>query len=265
MLKFLVFVSAISLMLISTFSLAQKESVVPTPTLTLTQAPTSVSNSNDLSDKVIATVQQNLAPANIKTVYHFTNHRLDGTVMNYEVNFLIKDVNHSHGYFVKPEREKGREILRQQEALWTFLPSVGRAVRIADRDSFAGGDFSNADILRVDWLRQYSSVMAKETPNQYIIDLVAKVKGTAYAKMRLWVDKKTTQPVQQYFYDTKGTLLKKCLYGSVKSFASITRPTLMVMENVITSQKSEMHIIDLQPEQTIPEARFAVDNLGKGL
>jgi outer membrane lipoprotein-sorting protein len=217
----------------------------------------------DKSQEIIAAIQKNLAPSNIKATYQFTNHRLDKTVMNYEVNFLIKDVNHSHGYFIKPEREKGREVLRQQEVLWTYIPSVGKAVRIADRDSFAGGDFSNADVLRVDWLNQYDSKMAKETPNQFIIDLAAKAKEAAYSKMRLWVDKKTLQPVQQYFYDAKGTLLKKCLYGAVKNFAAITRPSRMLMENVITTQKSEMQIIDIQTGQTIPDIRFTVDNLGK--
>jgi outer membrane lipoprotein-sorting protein len=217
------------------------------------------------ADAVIESIQKNLAPSNIKTVYQFTNYRLDGTVMNYEVNFLIKDINHTHGYFIKPAREKGREILRQQEVLWTYMPSVGRAVRIVDRDSFAGGDFSNADVLRVDWLNHYKTNMAKLTSSQYIIDLTAKTKEAAYAKMRLWVDKKNLQPIQQYFYDSKGTLLKKCLYGSVKSFGNITRPSRVVMQNQITSQKSEMQIIDLQVEKSIPDIRFSVDNLGKGL
>jgi outer membrane lipoprotein-sorting protein len=220
---------------------------------------------NDSSMEVVLKVQKNLAPPDIKATYQFINHRLDSTEMNYEVNFLIRDVNLSYGYFVKPEREKGREVLRQKDILWSFLPSVGKAIKIADRDSFAGGDFSNADVLRVDWLNQYSTSMAKETPNQFIIDLKARSNDAAYSKMRLWVDKKSSQPVQQYFYDSKGTLLKKCSYGEVKNFGAISRPTRMQMENVITTQKSEMQIIDLKVGQKIPDVRFSVDNLGKSL
>ncbi|MBV2168729.1 MAG: outer membrane lipoprotein-sorting protein [Bdellovibrio sp.] len=217
----------------------------------------------DTATEVIGKVERNLSPPNFKAIYQFTNYRLDGTVGAYDVRFTVKDVNHSHGYFLKPEREKGREILRLKDAIWTFMPSVARAVRVADRESFAGGDFSNADVMRVDWLAQYDASMAKETKNQYIIDLVAKNSDAAYAKMRIWVDKANTQPVQQYFYDSKGTLLKVCKYGSVKNFGVVTRPSKLVMENVITKLKSEMQILDLQFESKIPDGRYVVDNLGK--
>src|SRR5690606_18370102 len=102
--------------------------------------------------EIVAKVEKNLSPPNFRSVYQFTNHRLDGTTAIYDVRFSIKDANHSHGYFLKPEREKGREILRLKDTIWTYMPSVARAVRVADRESFAGGDFSNADVLRVDWL-----------------------------------------------------------------------------------------------------------------
>lgn len=212
---------------------------------------------------IISKLEKNLAPKNFKGLYTFTNYRTDGTVMTYEIRFTTKDVDNSHGYFLKPEREKGREILRQKDVIWTYMPNVGRAVRVADRESFAGGDFSNADVLRVDWLNQYKAEMAKDTPNQWIVDLVAKTSDAAYAKMRVWIDKKTNQPVQQQFYDSKGTLLKRLLYGSVKTFGPITRPARLVMENVITTQKSEMKIEDMDFNQKIPDTRFTVDNLGK--
>ncbi|MBK8205091.1 MAG: outer membrane lipoprotein-sorting protein [Bdellovibrionales bacterium] len=213
--------------------------------------------------EIIAKVEKSLSPPNFRALYQFTNHRLDGTTATYDVRFSIKDANHSHGYFLKPEREKGRETLRLKDTIWTYMPSVARAVRVADRESFAGGDFSNADVLRVDWLAQYNATLAKDSKNQSIIDLVSKNSDAAYAKMRLWVDKSTTQPVQQYFYDNKGTLLKICKYGSVKTFGSISRPTRMEMENVITKQKSEMQILELSFDSSLPAGRFVVDNLGK--
>ncbi len=212
---------------------------------------------------IVRTIEESLAPPNVEALYQFTNHRPNGVVTAYEVLFRIKDVNHSHAYFQKPEREKGREVLRLSETIWTWMPTVGRAVRIADKDSFAGGDFSNADILRIDWLHRYNASIKKELPNQWIIDLEAKVADAPYQKMRLWVDKKTRQPVQQYFYDSHGTLLKRCLYGSVRSFGRIERPSQLVMENVITKQKSELVVVSVREDNKIPDSRFTVDNLGK--
>lgn len=212
---------------------------------------------------IVKEVEAKLVPGSYRVVYSLTNHRTDGSVSSYEVHFDIKDADHARGVFIKPEREKGREVLRVDDALWTYLPSVGKTLRIADRDSFAGGDFSNADILRVDWTAKYSASLAKETTNQWIIDLVAKTPEAAYAKMRLWVDKSSRQPVQQYFYDTRGTLLKRCRYASIQNFGTVSRPAFLQMENVVTGQKTELKVLTLVSGQTFKDSRFAVDNLGK--
>lgn len=212
---------------------------------------------------IVREVESRLVPGNYSVVYEFTNYRLDGTISNYEVHFDIRDADHARGVFRKPERDKGREVLRVDDALWTYLPSVGKTLRIADRDSFAGGDFSNADILRVDWTAKYTASLAKETTNQWIFDLNAKTPEAAYARMRLWVDKASRQPIQQQFYDSSGTLLKRCRYGSIRSFGAVTRPAVLQMENVVTTQKTELKVIDLVVGQSFRDNRFAVDNLGK--
>lgn len=214
-------------------------------------------------EDIVKYIEANLSPPNFASVFEFTNYRLDGTISVNEVKFQSKDIDHMHGTFLKPEREKGREVLRVGDALWTYMPSVGRALRIADRDSFAGGDFSNADVLRADWSAHYSITLAKETKNQWILDLKSKSKESAYSKMRLWVDKSNKQPIQQNFYDSNGTLLKTCIYGSIKKFGSVERPAHLLMQNVLTKQKSELKVLSLKTEQKLEDKRFTVDNLGK--
>lgn len=223
----------------------------------------SIATQAETPAEIVREVEARLVPGNYSVVYEFTNHRLDGTVSNYEVHFDIRDADHARGVFRKPERDKGREVLRVDDALWTYLPSVGKTLRIADRDSFAGGDFSNADILRVDWTAKYTASLARETPNQWIFDLTAKTPEAAYARMRLWVDKASRQPIQQQFYDSSGTLLKRCRYGSIRNFGTVTRPAFLQMENVVTTQKTELKVIDLATGQSFRDTRFAVDNLGK--
>lgn len=215
------------------------------------------------SDEVVRKIEAMLAPPHVKATYVFVNTRLDGSTASYEINFSIRDVDHSHLSFVKPEREKGREILRLKDDIWSFVPSIGRIVRIADRDSFAGGDFSNADVLRVDWLDHYKTKILKDLPKQWIIELDARTSEASYARMRLWVDKASGQPVQQLYYDSQGTLLKRCLYGETKTFDGITRPSRLVMENVISRQKSELTVLSIQKVSGFPESRFIIDNLGK--
>jgi len=212
---------------------------------------------------IVRKVETMLSPPNVNARYSFVNTRTDGTTTQYEVAFSIRDSEKSHGMFMKPQRDKGREVLRLGDDLWTYVPSVGRIVRIADRDSFAGGDFSNADILRVDWLNKYKPEIIKDLPKQWIIEMVANGKDSTYAKMRLWVDKQTGQPVQQLYYDANGTLLKRCLYGDSKTFGKLARPSRLVMENVITKQKSELVVLELTSVDKLPDSRFVVDNMGK--
>lgn len=215
------------------------------------------------SEDLVRRIETMLAPPNIKATYAFVNHRLDGSTAAYEINFAIRDVDHNHLVFVKPEREKGREILRLKDDIWSFVPSVGRIVRIADRDSFAGGDFSNADVLRVDWLNHYKTKILKELPRQWIVEFDAKTSEASYARMRLWIDKASGQPVQQLYYDSQGTLLKRCVYGDTRNFNGITRPARLVMENVISRQKSELTVLAIKKVESFPDSRFIIDNLGK--
>lgn len=215
------------------------------------------------AEEIVGRVEAMLGPKNIKATYAFVNHRLDGSTADYEVNFSLRDADQSHVSFTKPEREKGREVLRLKDQIWSFVPGVGRVVRIADRDSFAGGDFSNADILRVDWLAKYKGQILKDLAKQWIIQLDAKTPEAPYARMRLWVDKKSGQPVQQQYYDSKGTLLKRCLYGDTTKFGAIELPAKLQMENVITKQKSELTVLQVVKVDGFPDSRFVVDNLGK--
>lgn len=212
---------------------------------------------------IIGKIEKTLAPENFEGEYMFKNTRTDGTVTEYGVRIRARDVKLQRIAFFSPDREKGREMLRRGEELWSFVPSVGRVIKIEDRDSFAGGDFSNADVLRVDWLNQYNATLAKESEKQWIFDLKARANGAAYAQMRLWVKKENGQPVQQEFFDSNGTLLKRLRYSTVKTFGTITRPAFLLMENVITSQKSELTIRALATGKTFPESRFTVETLGK--
>ncbi len=213
--------------------------------------------------EVIGKIEKSLAPENFEGRYFFKNTRTDGTITEYLVRVRARNVKLQHISFLAPEREKGREVLRRGDEMWTFVPSVGRVIKVEDRDSFAGGDFSNADVLRVDWMAQYEPSLAKETEKQWVFDLVAKAKGAAYARMRLWVKRENAQPVQQEFFDSNGVLLKRLRYASVTSFGKVTRPAFLLMENIITHQKTELTIQSLETGKSIPDQRFVMDNLGK--
>lgn len=214
-------------------------------------------------EPLIQDIERVLAPTNMRAEYLFENTRSNGTKTKYRTAILAASSDLIHVTFLEPAREKGREVLRLKDQIWTFLKSVGRTIKIQDRESFAGGDFSNADVLRIDWTKQYQAVLRADTGKQLVIDLNAKTKEASYAKMRLWIKKSTRLPVQQHFFDSENNLLKTLKYGNVQTLGGVTRPMRLVMKNVISKQHSELNVLSLKIGPKIPQTRFMVNQLGK--
>jgi len=214
--------------------------------------------------QVVNGVLAKLSPGQWIAKYHFTNFRIDKTTQTYTLRVKSRSGNHVHVLFVEPARDAGREILNKDGEIWSFLPDSRKVIRLTDRDSIGNGDFNNADVLRLNWLDQYNMALVKETKNQYIVEMTAKEGiSVPYYLIRLWVLKEGNQPVQQYFYDNSGHHLKTLKYRNIKNFGNISRPASLVMENVITGQKTSLEVIEFQSVDNLPENLFRPDALGK--
>ncbi|MDH5721636.1 MAG: outer membrane lipoprotein-sorting protein [Spirochaetia bacterium] len=218
----------------------------------------------DRATSVIETVLEKLAPGKWRGKYDFVNYRTDGSKHEYTLEIQAINNKTVHVTFLSPLREKGRQILNKDGEIWSYLPDSRKVVRLAGRDSIGNGDFNNADVLKLNWLDDYTAKLVKESDKQFVVDLTAKKNSSAdYHLIRIWILKKTMQPVQQYFYDNIGHHLKTLKYRDVKNFHGIERPSLMVMENVITKQKTLLKILDFNKANRMPESRFQPSNLGK--
>jgi len=213
---------------------------------------------------IVRSVLEKLAPGQWEGDYAFTNYRVDGTRHDYSLHVLARDNKTVHVTFLAPATDAGRQILNRDGEIWSYLPDSRKIVRLADRDSIGNGDFNNADVLRMNWLDLYTPKLAKESATQYVIDLQAKPKESpAYYLVRLWVLKKGLEPIQQYFYDDAGHHLKTLKYRDIKVYNGIRRPGLMVMENVITGQRTVLVVNQFKKVSNLPETRFRQENLGK--
>lgn len=209
-------------------------------------------------------VLDKLSPGQWQGVFAFTNYRTDKTTTHYTISILSKDSTLVHLSFLEPERDKGRQVLNKNGQIWSYLPDSKKIVRLADRDSLAGGDFSNTDVLKLNWLDDYDPVLAKDGATQVVVDLRArKDRAPAYHQVRLWIQRETLQPVQQYFYDDAGHHLKTLKYRDIKTFGNLTRPATMVMENVVTGQRTVLEVREFAKADKVPAQRFSIDQLGK--
>jgi len=221
-------------------------------------------NNDPRAVAIVTRILDNLAPGQWKGEYRFTNYRVDGTRKSYSLEVLAMDRSTVHVTFIAPPSDAGRQILNRNNEIWSFLPDSRKIVRLADRDSIGNGDFNNADVMKLDWLSDYTLHIIKESKKQLVIDMKARPdNGASYYLIRLWVDKSTNQPIQQYFYDQYGHHLKTLKYRKVRQFRNLTRPAHLIMENVITGQRTFLEIKDFMKKTGLPESRFRQENLGK--
>src|SRR5258705_1428242 len=121
------------------------------------------------------------------------------------------------------------------------MPALKRAVRMASRDSFMGGDFINADLLRVNYTADYVATVAEKAGGNVVLELKAKGPEVAYDRIRLTLTDKAVA-VSSEFYATSGKLLRAAEYSDAKPWGDgHMRPTRIKMLNqLVPARWSEL-------------------------
>jgi hypothetical protein len=197
-----------------------------------------------------------------------TAWREDGTSRNYKMRVLKAGADKVRLTFQEPKSAVGQEMLRQGDNLWVYMPNLKRAVRLASRDSFMGGDFNNADVLRPNWQVDYEARLVSAQAGQVHLDLKARTADAAWDRVLLWMtdgDPKKSQPVRAEFYAASGKLLRSVQYVGMKDFGGgVVRPTAITFKNeLVPARHSEFSWDALTLKTDISAQRFVLDDLGR--
>src|SRR3954447_16491890 len=92
--------------------------------------------------------------------------------------------------FVAPATEKGKFLLMLRDAMWIYMPSASRPIRISPLQRLMG-QASNGDVARTNFMTDYNPTSVATDEGAWLLDLAAKDPSIAYARVRLWVDKTT--------------------------------------------------------------------------
>lgn len=204
-----------------------------------------------------------MGPPNFEAVVRMTAHRDDGSVRNYKMAMLKKGDDKFRIAFREPAAVVGQELLRQGDNLWVYMPNLKRAVRLANRDSFQGGDFNNADVLRVNYEADYTAV-ASADGDAWLLELKGKTTNASYDKIKLWLRKADLQPLKGEYYTASGKMLRKAEFSDHKDYSGLKRPGKIVMRNMLaTARWSEMAWDSLNTAVNPPATKFVLDDLGK--
>src|SRR5262245_10830858 len=215
--------------------------------------------------QILARYDEIMSPRTFDGLMVMIAHRQDGTTRGYKMRVLKSEDDKIRLWFFEPASAKGQEMLRVEENMWVYMPNLKRALRIASRESFQGGDFNNGDVLRVNYVRDYTPVLAPSGDEAlYMLDLTAKNKDASYDRIKLWFTKTELMPARSEYYAASGKLLRSASFSDVKTFRGHRRPAHIVMRNELATKRySELNTLDLKLNVEVPTQKFVLDDLGR--
>ncbi len=206
-----------------------------------------------------------MSPATFDLEAEMVAHRDDGSVRTYKMRVLKGDGDKVRVYFQEPASARGQEMLKVGDNSWIYMPSLKRAVRLANRDSFMGGDFNNADVLRVNYEADYAATLGDSgDPEKLLLELKSKSADAGYDRIRLFFGQKNEMPVRAEYYAASGKLLRSADFAEVKDFGGHQRPAHIVMRNELAVKRfSELNTTSMKLDIHVPASKFALDDLGR--
>jgi outer membrane lipoprotein-sorting protein len=192
-------------------------------------------------------------------------HRQDGTTRSYKFRVLKSENDKVRSWFFEPASAQGQEMLRVGDNLWVYMPNLKRALRIASRESFQGGDFNNGDVLRVNYAADYTAKLVQsDDDGLWALELTARTAEATYDRVKLWMSRAKRLPVKAEYYAASGKLLRSARFEDVKTFRGFERPARIVMRNELVTQRfSELVMLDVKLDVAVPPQKFVLDDLGR--
>lgn len=217
-------------------------------------------------EQILARYDAVMGPQTFDSESRMTAFREDGTSRTYVMRMLRGGTDKFRLWFKEPASVKGQEMLRSGDNMWVYIPNLKRATRIANRDNFQGGDFNNADVLRVNYSTDYSGkLVPSEVPDTYLLELKAKNPSTAYDSIKLWVRKSDSLPVRGEYYGTSGQMIRSAEFQDYREYEKgYVRPAKVVMRNeLVKARRSEMVLESMKLNVEVPAQRFTQADLGR--
>ena len=206
-----------------------------------------------------------MSPRTVDALITMISHRQDDTTRSYKFRALKLGDDKIRLWFYEPASAKGQEMLRVGDNMWVYMPNLKRALRIASRESFQGGDFNNSDALRVNYVADYTpSLTDSGDPALFLLDLAAKTKDAGYDHIKLYIRKADHTPARAEYYAQSGKMLRSAAFAEVKDFHGLKRPSHIQMKNELATKRfSEMNTLDMKLNLEVPAQKFVLDDLGR--
>jgi outer membrane lipoprotein-sorting protein len=234
-------------------------------TFAFTSTFSMAANAEPSAESLVRKYDAVMSPGAFEGVFEMAAHRSDGTIRHYKFRVLKSGDDKVRSFFLEPAAAKGQEMLKVGDNMWIYMPNLKRALRIASRESFQGGDFNNGDILRVSYVTDYTArLVPSDDPTLWALELAGKTAETTYDRIKLWMRKETELPVKAEYYAASGKLLRSAAFDDVRNFHGLERPARIVMRNELAKSRfTELTLLDMKVGAEAPAQKFVLDDLGR--
>jgi hypothetical protein len=190
-----------------------------------------------------------------------------------EMTMLRKNFGETGGdqkyfiYFFQPADVKDMTFMvfkypKKDDDRWLFVPAISMVRRIAAQDkrsSFVGSDFTYEDISGRD-IEDDTHVITKEeklgAKDCYVIKSTPKTADVDYSFKLSWIDKITSLPIKEEYYDKRGELYKTFSADEIKDVKGFPTVTKRTMKNLQSGHMTEVTYIKTDYNLGIEEGLF---------
>lgn len=152
---------------------------------------------------------------------------------------FIKGTDRTLVKFMSPQ-DKGKTLLMLDEAMWLYLPTASRPVRVTPLQRLSG-NASNGDIAQTNLAANYTAVVTGEATingkEAWTLELTAKRKSATYKVVNLWVGKNDFTPIQAEFRLQSGKPMKRVEYLEYDTFGTQKMIRRQVMYDLLRGEE----------------------------
>jgi outer membrane lipoprotein-sorting protein len=223
--------------------------------------------------EILERVDANMTIRTAKTRAQMTVTYRDGDERNMLYESWAQGTDMSFLEFIAPARDAGSRFLRRDNAMWIFLPRVGKSVRIQGhmlRQGIMGSDFSYGDASEnPSMVEDYDATVEgqEEVDGRpvYILYLTAKRDDLSYQRRRIWIDSERWVPLKEDLFAKSGKLLKTATFSDVREIGGRWYPFVIGMDNALqTDTRTTLTILEMAFNIDVPQEVFTVSYLESG-
>ncbi len=177
---------------------------------------------------------------------------------------LARGADNSIVQVLEPAADKGQSILMKGRELWLYVPDVSQPIRLTLSQRLTG-QVANGDLARANFSADYEAAFVRsemvEGAEHVVLELTAKEKSVAYAKVLLWANSKNGHPHKAEFYSVSGRLLKTVQYQNYKTLLGRLRPTRLVLTDAVKKGEESILEYNAMKNRELADRMFTKENL----